>query len=398
MSMSMRLAIVSRIYRPEPSAASSFLGAVADEAVARGHRVTVLTVRPPHGLDEGTPVEDVRMAPVLRDRSGYVRGYLPYASFDVPLFFRLLFLRRPDVVFMEPPPTTGFVVRLVCALRRIPYVYDAADVWSDAAEQVTSSRLVIRVLRATERFAMRGARRIVTISQGVLDRIAALGVDRPAVVTGFGADTGAFLPPADAEAEAPTEPVFLYAGTYSHWHGADIAVDGFAAFSRSTPGYTLRFIGNGSERAFLEQRARELGVADSVEFVETMPSSELVPHLHRAVATIATQRPGTGYEYAFATKAYSSMAAGCPVIFAGPPNGPTGAYLDQANLEVRGGIVSGYAAESVAVAMAALAARPLSAAERRSVADWTAERHSMAAVAGRVVDVIESVGQTRDGR
>ena len=28
MSMSMRLAIVSRIYRPEPSAASSFLGAV----------------------------------------------------------------------------------------------------------------------------------------------------------------------------------------------------------------------------------------------------------------------------------------------------------------------------------------------------------------------------------
>lgn len=388
--MSMRIAIVSRIYRPEPSAASSFLGAVADDAVARGHRVTVLTVRPPHGLDVGEPAEDVRMSPVLRDRSGYVRGYLPYLSFDVPLFFRLLFLRRPDVVFMEPPPTTGFVVRVVCALRRIPYVYDAADVWSDAAEQVTSSRLVLRVLQATERFAMRGARAIVTVSQGVLDRIAALGIARPVVVTGFGADTTAFLPP--TEEVVPTERVFLYAGTYSHWHGAEIIVDGFAEFSRKNPGYVLRFIGNGSEREALERRAQELGVENTVEFLETMPSTELVPHLHRAVATLATQLPDTGYEYAFATKAYSSMAAGCPVIFVGPESGPTGAFLEGANEEVRGGIVSTYDAASVAAAMATLAANPLTAPERRRVADWTAAGHSLATVAARVVDVIETSG------
>ena len=388
--MSMRIAIVSRIYRPEPSAASSFLGAVADDAIARGHDVTVLTVRPPHGLEIGDHDEDLRMAPVLRDRSGYVRGYLPYLSFDVPLFFRLLFLRRPDVVLMEPPPTTGFVVRIVCALRRIPYVYDAADVWSDAAAQVTSSPLVLRVLQATERFAMRGARSIVTISQGVLDRISALGVDRPAVVTGFGADTTAFLPP--AEEDTVSERAFVYAGTYSHWHGPEIIVDGFAEFTRANPGYVLRFIGNGSERASLEQRARDLGIADAVEFVETMPSAELVPHLHRAVATLATQRPDTGYEYAFATKAYSSMAAGCPVIFVGPATGPTAAFLHRANAEVRGGIVSAYDAASVAAAMTEMAANPLSTSERISVAEWTAAGHSLAAVAARVVDVIEAAG------
>jgi len=388
--MSMRIAIVSRIYRPEPSAASSFLGAVADEALARGHRVTVLTVRPPRGLQVGEPAEEVRMAPVLRDGSGYVRGYLPYLSFDVPLFFRLLFLRRPDVVFMEPPPTTGFVVRIVCALRRIPYVYDAADVWSDAAEQATSSRLVLRVLRATERFAMRGARTIVTISQGVLQRIASLGVARPVVVTGFGADTTSFLPP--TEDDVATERVFLYAGTYSHWHGAEIIVDGFAEFSRTHPDYVLRFIGNGSERAALEQRARDLGVEHAVDFVETMPSADLVPHLHRAVATLATQLPDTGYEYAFATKAYSSMAAGCPVIFVGPEAGPTAAFLDRANAEVRGGIISGYDASSVATAMAMMATAPLTTTERLRVAAWTAAGHSLAAAATRVVDVVETAG------
>ncbi|MCE7480323.1 glycosyltransferase family 4 protein [Microbacterium profundi] len=390
----MRIAIVSRIYRPEPSAASSFLGAVADEATSRGHDVTVVTVRPPAGLAADNPVESVRMLPVLRDRSGYVKGYLQYLSFDVPLFFRLLVLRRPDVVLMEPPPTTGLVVRMACALRRIPYVYDAADVWSDAAEQATGSKTVIRVLRAMERFAMQGARSLVTISQGVMDRVRAMGVDRPMTVTGFGADTTSFLSP--SETTAPTDRVFLYAGTYSPWHGADAAIDAFTKFSRSHPGYRLRFIGNGSERELLERRTRELGVESTVDFVETVPSEELLPELHHAVATIATLRPGTGYEYAFTTKAYSSMAAGCPVIFAGP--GPTATFLDRANGAVRAGVVCDYDADAIAEAMVVLADAPLSAGQRQALAAWTAEEHSLAAVAARVVDVVQAAATDSDRR
>ncbi|WP_449407914.1 glycosyltransferase family 4 protein [Microbacterium maritypicum] len=384
--MTVRIAIATRIYRPEPSAASSYLGAVADEATSRGHDVTVITVRPPAGIPVGSTVETVRMMPVLRDRSGYVKGYLQYLSFDVPLFFRLLVLRRPDVVLMEPPPTTGLVVRVVCAIRRIPYVYDAADIWSDAAEQATGSRTVIRVLRMMERFAMQGARSLVTISQGVMDRVRAMGVDRPVTVTGFGADTTAFLSP--VRTDTPTDRVLLYAGTYSPWHGADAAVDAFAAFSSTHPGYRLRFIGNGSERDLLERRARELGVDDAVEFVETIPSEQLLPELHRAVATIATLRPGGGYEYAFTTKAYSSMAAGCPVVFAGP--GPTAAFLDRANAEVRAGVVCDYDPAQIAEAMAVFADDPLSGEQRVALAEWTAAEHSLTAVASRVVDVIEA--------
>jgi glycosyltransferase involved in cell wall biosynthesis len=392
--VTVRLAIVSRIYRPEPSAASAFLGAVADEATARGHDVTVVTVRPPHGIPVGTPTETVRMMPVLRDRSGYVKGYLQYLSFDVPLFFRLLVLPRPDVLLMEPPPTTGLVVRVVCALRRIPYVYDAADVWSDAAEQATGSRTVIRVLRAMERFAMQGARSLVTISQGVMDRVRAMGVDRPVTVTGFGADTTSFLSP--AQTDTPTDRVFLYAGTYAPWHGAEAAVDAFATFSQRHPGYVLRFIGNGSDRELLQRKARELGIGDTVEFVETIPSEELLPQLHRAVASIATLRPGSGYEYAFTTKAYSSMAAGCPVIFAGP--GPTATFLDRANGAVRAGVVCDYDPAGIAEAMAVLADDPLSASQRHALASWTADEHSLSAVASRVVDVVEaSAGPERKG-
>lgn len=380
----MRFAIVSRIYRPEPSAASFFLGSVADALLAEGHDVDVLTAKPLPGQGEGSRGERIRTFPVLRDRSGYVRGYVQYMSFDIPLALRLLFVPRPAAVFVEPPPTTGAVVRLVCALRRIPYVYDAADIWSDAAGHATSSGLVVRVLRAFERFAMRGASAMVTISQGVVDRARGLGVRTPMTVTGFGADTSVFR-----YSEEQVEPLFIYAGTYTGLHGADILIDAFARFSETHPGYRLRFIGNGTGQEAMRNRADELGIGGSVEFAEPVTADELRPQLARSLASLSTLQPGGGYEYAFTSKVYSSLAAGCPVIFTGP--GPTAPFIRAATAHAPVGTAVDYDVSAVADAMAEVAEHPLSPAERRRIAEWTAAEHSMEIVARRVADVIVRV-------
>lgn len=382
----MRVIIVSRIYRPEPSAASFYLGAVADALTEQGDQVTVLTSRVPRGMSRPPTRERVRTAPVLRDRNGYVRGYLPYLSFDIPLAVRLLFGRRPDVVLVEPPPTTGVVVRVVCALRRVPYVYDAADVWSDAASMATTSTAVVRVLRAMERFAMQGSSALVTISQGVLDRVRALGVDRPMTIAGFGADSRSF-----AYRAVPRERILIYAGSYSSWHGAEVLLDALARLRNSGHSYRLRFIGNG-DRDVLESRAHTLGVASAVEFHTPVSAAELVPILASATASLATLRPGTGYDYAFTSKVYSSLAVGCPVVFAGP--GPTGPFLREATLAVRAGSAVGYDPTEIADALLRLAEDPPTPAERARLAEWTAREHSMAAVARRVADVLRSVTHT----
>ncbi|GAB6857053.1 glycosyltransferase family 4 protein [Microbacterium xylanilyticum] len=384
----MRVLIASRIYRPEPSAASQFLGAVADALTENGDDVTVLTARAPRGMRDGKRVEQVRTFPVLRDREGYVRGYLPYLSFDVPLALRLLVAPRPDVVFVEPPPTTGAVVRVICALRRIPYVYDAADIWSDAAHMATSSTLVVRALRALERFALRGAAHRVTISAGVVARLRELGVDGPVTVTGFGADTTEF-----SYRPAPSGRTFVYAGSYSVWHGTEILIDAFADFSRSHPGYTLTFIGNGTERAVLEERARQHGVLDGITFLDAVPAPELLPHLSSAVASLATLRPGTAYAYAFATKTYSSLAAGCPVIFSGP--GPTGPFLREADHHVRAGWACAYDAGRIAEAMRSAADDPATPQQREDLSRWTDRTHSLRAVARRVADVLHAAARRK---
>jgi glycosyltransferase involved in cell wall biosynthesis len=383
--MSMRVTIVSRIYRPEPAAASIYLGAVADELLAQGHVVDVITSTPPPGLtDEVSGGERVSTFPVLRDANGYVRGYVPYMSFDLPLAFRLMFTRRPDVVLMEPPPTTGVIVRAVCALRRIPYVYDAADVWSDAAQLEPVAPFVITVLRGLEKFALRGAAHVVTISQGVIDRVRALGVTRPITLTGFGADTRDF-----SVVDAPAAPLFVYAGSYSPSHGAEILVDAFARFLPSHPDYVLRFIGNGSERPLVQDRAAALGVSDRIEYLDPVPPAELLPHLGAATATLATIKPSTVYDYSYASKAFSSLAAGCPVLFAGP--GPTGDLIDVANTHVRAGITCAYEVDAIAAAMTEFADNRSTPAQRAALGAWTAEEHSMAAVARRVVAVLVSV-------
>lgn len=378
-----RVAVVSRIYRPEPAAASLFLGAVVDSLLLRGAAVDVYTATAPRGLRlDAADGETVKATPVLRDKSGYVRGYAGYMSFDIPLFFRLLFARRPDIVLVEPPPTTGAIVRVVCALRRIPYVYDAADIWSDAAQLEPVPGIVIRALRLVEQFALRGASHVVTVSNGVVERVRALGSKRPVTVTGFGADASQF-----SYSKAEPEKLFLYAGSYAPAHGADILVDGFAKFSQTHPGYTLRFIGNGVDRPVVEARARDLGVESQIEYLNPVPPSQLLPHMGAAVASLATVKPGTVYEYSYASKAYSSLMAGCPVIFAGP--GPT---IDLIEGGTTDGVCSGracdYDADAIATSMMELAESRATNQEREELAAWTSQNHSLRVVADRVTDIL----------
>lgn len=375
-----RVLIVSRIFTPEPAAASFALENWAEAFVAGGWDTRVLTTMygdaPRREHRRGVAI---RRVPVLRNAAGYVRGYVSYLSFDVPLAFRLLVARRADLIVVEPPPTTGAVVRVIAGLRRIPYVYDAADLWSDAAVTTTSSRFVLGALRAVERFAIRGARHAFVVAEGYAERIRALGIRTPTTVVGFGVDTASFD---YREAEPPGAPLFVYGGSYSEWHGAIVFVDAFAPVVARHPGARLLFVGNGTERSALERRAAELGISDAVEFRGPVPPEQLAHLLAGASCSLASLEPGVGYDYAFATKVYSSLAVGCPVLFAGA--GPAGPFVAEAAKTVAAGESVAFDAASVAAAMERVVAAPADASARRELSVWTRANHSLRAAADRV--------------
>lgn len=377
------IAIVSRLYAPEPAAASFRLRALARALRAAGARVTVLTTRPPAEYGDGV-VDDgveVRRAPVLRDRDGYVRGYLQYLSFDVPAFVRMLGLRGVDLVIHEPPPTTGLVTRVAAALRRRPYVSYAADIWSDAVASTTAPGLVQRVVRALEIGTWRRAAATLSVSAEVTERLAELGVTRGVTTIGNGVDTEVFAP--DGDAVDLGHPYLLYAGTASEVHGAGIFLDAAERLIAERPDLRIVFVGQGADRADLERRAEALGPG-VVRFEPRVPSTEVARWTRGAVATLASVHPD-GYRLAMATKMFASVACGTPVVYAG--EGPGREFA------ARPGVGWGvdYDADALAGAMRAALDAPRDPEARARLAEWARREVSLDAVGDRAVAVVADV-------
>ncbi|MCU1417977.1 MAG: glycosyltransferase [Schumannella sp.] len=376
MSRRLKVVLASRIFEPETGAAAYRLAALVRALEHDGHEVTVLTTRTPSGAPS-TP--RVRRWPVVRDRSGAVRGYLPYASFDVPLFFRILFGPRADVCVVEPPPTTGVAARLACALRRRPYVYFSADVTTVAARGIGVNRFALRLIAVLERAALRGATRVLAVSSAVRDEVIALGARPEHVIdVGSGIDTGAFT---DGEAAPSSSPYFVYGGTMSEIQGASVFVDAFALLAAERPDVRLLMFGDGVEKPDLMRRA-EAGGHGRIEFRGSVPATELAPWLRGATAALASVRPHSGYDFAYATKALVGLACGVPVVYAGA--GPLAPLIAANDL--------GWSVEwepaAVAAALRTALGTASSGADRARRRAFVVETYSLDAVGARAARVV----------
>ncbi|MER3388725.1 MAG: glycosyltransferase [Microcella sp.] len=385
----MRILIASRLFLPEPAVAATRLGALARELAARGHQVEVLTSRPPRGtVVEEEPGVLVRRWPVLRNRQGAVRGYLPYLSFDIPLLGRLL-AARADIVVVEPPPTTGTVVRWLCRLGRVPYVYYAADILSDAAEHAGTHRAVVAVVRRLERAAARKAARVLSVSTDFTERLEALGVptDRIALV-GNGADTRVYTAddPTVEPAVADAAPYALYAGTASEVHGAAVFVDAL----EHVDGLRLVYLGSGTDYAAL-RAAGERQAPGRVDVLPTVAPAEAARWLRGATVALASARPASGdaaaYRF-FPAKLHAAAACGTPILYAGEGSGAT--FAEDAPL----GTAVPYDPRAVGAALQRALDHPATHEQRAAFAAWARERVSLAAVASRAADAIELAAAT----
>ena len=396
----MLVTLATRTFTPEPTAAALRLGALARALAVGGDTVRVLTSRlassvardarkteetqAPEGASgnagEGPGLVEVRRAPVLRDRTGAVRGYVSYMSFDLPLLARLLVGPRPDVVVSEPPPTTGVAVRLACALRRVPYVYYCADIVSDAAALAGVPGLVVRTVAGLESFALRGARRVIAVSDGVALRARELGARDVVVVP-----NGVRVPEVVATGVPdgfPTcsGPVFVYAGTVAQWLAPEVFVDAFERARAQLGDARLVFVGQGSGWDGLAERAK--GVA-GVDLIPAVSADEANRWMARATATLASLRPG-GYDYAYPTKILASLAQGTPVIYAGP--GQAARDVEESAL----GVACSLDVDEIAEAMVALASGAASWVGRDGARVWVREHRSVSASSRAAASVVRS--------
>lgn len=380
-----KVVVATRLFAPEVSAAAFRLKSLS-VALAADVDVEVITSVPPTTappIDDPSGVEVSRMR-ALRDSGGNIRGYVQYMSFDVPLAFRLL-KRKYDLVVVESPPTTGAIVAVINGLRRRPFVYYAADVWTDGVISMGAPRPVVTVIRTLERFVLRRAASVLSVSDEVTDRLVDLGADRSRVVTiGNGIDTEVFTPEAVPAAD---DEYFVYTGTMSEWQRPKLFVEALALIADEEPGVKLRFFGQGALQAETKALADEL-LPGRVEFPGVVPPATAAQWIRGASGALVSIVPGIGYDFARPTKTYAAAACGTPVLFAGAPTGRE--LVEDAGL----GVGADFTAEAVAAAMRELLHERRSGASERLRAQrarWALENVSLSAAGRRAAEASLSV-------
>lgn len=376
-----KVVIATRIYDPEPAAASFRLKTLAEELVQAGYNVEVLTSAYKESPKREITQSGIKIhrAPVLRGKDGYMRGYIQYMSFDIPLFFRLL-AHKADLYVNEPPPTTGLVTAIAASIKRGAHIYYAADVWSDAAAGAGISSSVSKALRVVESFVFRHADHVFAVSDGVLQRVSSLGAKNVSTVRN-GIDTSVFRPEGEIK-KITLGRYFLYAGTMSEWQGAEIFVQALARIHGDYPDIHLVFLGQGNGVMRIRKAVHELHLEDRVHIQDAVSADWAAAYHRGAVAALVSIHPEAGYDFAYPTKTMAAWACGTPTIYAGV--GPAKADIKQNNL----GWALDYRIEDVADAMVAALENP---PERKLIAQWAQENVSFSKRMKAAVNTVDCI-------
>jgi glycosyltransferase involved in cell wall biosynthesis len=215
------------------------------------------------------------------------------------------------------------------------------------------------VPRRWMRWAARHAAGLVAVSSGLRDRLVRLGVAPERVrVLGNGVDLALFHP-ADREAArhalALTRPTLLAVGNLvplkRHW----MIVEALGEL----PGVDFVIVGAGPERAAIEARARECGVADRVRLLGRVAQDRL-PAIYSAADLLVLASAHEGWPNVL----LESMACGTPVVVS-----DIAGIADIVAAPEAGHIVAAPSPASLAAAIRNLLAAPPDRAQTRRYAE-----------------------------
>jgi colanic acid biosynthesis glycosyl transferase WcaI len=351
-----RFLVVTQYFWPEVGAAQTRLRAVVSQLTAAGHEVDVVTAMPnyPNGVidrryrghltirEDDSSGASVRRFWILAAMGTGVRRMLNYGSFTAMSILGLLTAKRPDVVVVESPPLFVALPALwYSRIRRIRSVLNVADLWPDAAVAVgaISEGRTLRLMYRLERWAYRNADVISTVTDPVVERLIAKGVDPDRIIMlPNGVDTDLFRPDRNELVDLTTygirdRPFLVYAGTVGLIHGVGPLIEAMAELRADSAMPDLVVLGGGSERQTLERRASELAL-DNVIFHDPIPIEELAVVLPRAVAGVVTTAPIALNEATRPAKLFPYMASGLPILSIGPGVGAEMVRAAEAGLAV----------------------------------------------------------------
>nr|MDT0657745.1 glycosyltransferase family 4 protein [Micromonospora sp. DSM 115978] len=335
----MRFGIISHWFPPEPAFVP---GCLADELVARGHQVRVLTSFPSHpgghtypgfrqrwwdrSVAGGLTIRRVPSYPT--DESTARRRLASQLSFlaSGSVAARAL-LRQVDALYVYAPSAGAYAAtglsRLVDQVPAVVHVQDlSAEAPESGPDPAAAGGRADRMERDMIARAMRrvydSAAGIAVIAPSMRDLVIERGADPDRVRVVLNWTDERYFRPA-----RPSHPgrraighrgrcTVMHAGTIGPFQRADVAVRAAAELNGKVD-LDLVLVGSGAEERRTRQLAAELG-ADNVRFVERRPPAEMADLYGAAEYQLVMLRDLPALRGTVPAKLPAALSAGAPVV------------------------------------------------------------------------------------
>jgi glycosyltransferase involved in cell wall biosynthesis len=283
----MHIGYLVQQFPPEVGAGPARVLEMARCWIRAGDHVTVFTGMPnrPEGrihaayrrrLVADETLEGIR---VLRSwlyaspKHGFARTLLNNATFmATSAVHALLRSSDVDVLIASSPPffphISGAVVRWI---RRMPLVLEVRDLWPDYLVDMNvlaADSFATRALFGTERRLLRSADAVTVVTDSFRRRVEAKGVEPSRVhVMPAGVDPEAYYlsdepPPLPALARSNGEVVVGYLGNFGAGQALETVLGAALQIQQKSDRIRFVLVGDGPQRALLEQRRQELGLTN----------------------------------------------------------------------------------------------------------------------------------------
>ena len=195
-------------------------------------------------------------------------------------------------------------------------VYDARDIYVDAANLARLPRWLRRLIGWRERGWARRVDRVFTVNHPYAEVMARRWrVDEPAIVMNCAYRT---VPPTPREHRfhevlglPPEQRIVLYHGGFSRDRGIEQLIAAIA----DVPAATLVLLGYGALQAELEGRAADPAVGGRIRVLPAVPPTELLSWIASADVVAMPIQPTTlNHRLTTPNKLFEAMAAGVPVV------------------------------------------------------------------------------------
>lgn len=284
---------LGKYFPPFDGGMENFLADLLEAQVRSGTKVAAI-VHNHHGLLRG---ETSFLTGTLTGED--LSGDRPVSLYRVPALGRVLYApvsptfpfwlrraieaERPDILHLHLPNTSAFWALLLPRARAVPWVVHwHADVISSAHS--LGLRLAYPLYRPLEQWLLRRASMIVATSQNYLDSSSALAPwHHKCRVVPLGIDRQRIPRTSDAmrrQAEGLWNHAalrILTVGRLTYYKGNEYLIEAV----KSVPGARLLIVGEGERRAKLSALTAELGIADRVVLMGSLPNEDM----HALMAT-----------------------------------------------------------------------------------------------------------------